>query len=171
MYLHIADRGEERAHHPGFFRYIIRLAFDDGFGASRRLHRCTRRAALGFGARDDGAARPGARRTFTDLARLVARADARWAGRHCRLENIAAHIGRRGAFRLEHVAAQIGLRRARRNRRLQHIFGPIDLGAAITVLLVATVLLRHSAAARARVPFADFARGLGDIYETFCEPL
>ena len=112
---HVADRGEQRAHHPGFLWDIIGLAFDNGFGATRGLDGRARRAALGLGAGDHRASRAGAGRALTDLAGLVAGADAGRARRDGGLQYIAAHIGRGRTFGLEHIAAQIGLRRARRD--------------------------------------------------------
>lgn len=173
---HAADGGEQRAHHPGFLRDIVRLALDDGFRAARRLDGGAGRAALGFGARDNGASRARARRALSNLAGLVARADAGRARRHCGLQDIAAHVGRSGAFGLEHVAAEIGLGRARRNGSLQDVFRPIDLGAAIAVLLVALVAVTIAFAvtagaiaafllAFAGISAADFTGRLGHIDE------
>ena len=104
-----------------------------GLRASRRFHRRAGRAALGLRALDHRATRSRAGRAIADLARLVARADTRRAGGHRRLENVATHVRRSGALCLEHVAAQIGLRRARRDRGLQDILRPIDLGALVAL--------------------------------------
>jgi len=89
-----------------------------GLRAAGRLDRGAGRAGFGLGTLDYGATGARARRALTDLARLVTGADAGWAGRHGRLEYIAAHIGRRGTLRLQHIAAHIGLRRTGRNGSL-----------------------------------------------------
>jgi hypothetical protein len=131
--LHAADRSQKRAHHPGLLRLVVGLAIDLGLRAARRLYSGAGRAALGLRAGYDGAAGSGARRALTDLAGLVARADAGRAGGNGRLEDIAAHVGRRGALRLQHVAAHVGLRWASGNRSLEHILGPVDLGTLVSV--------------------------------------
>lgn len=113
--LHAADRGKKRAHHPGFLRLVVGLAMHLGFRAAGRLHGGARGAALGFRAGDHGAAGTRAGWAFADLTGLVAGADAGWACGNRRLQDVAAHIGRRGAFCLEHVATHIGLRGAGRN--------------------------------------------------------
>jgi hypothetical protein len=71
------------------------------------------------------------------------------------------------------------LRGARRDRRLEHILGPIDLGAAIAILFVAFIavtIASTAVAARtitalllsaiAGISLADFTCGLCDIDET-----
>ena len=149
MCLHATDRREQRAHHPGLLLSVIGLTVDLGLRASRRLDRCARRAALGLRAGDHGASRARAGRALTDLTRLVTGADTGRAGGNRGLQNVTAHIGGRGALRLEHVAAHVGLRGAGRDTGLQHVLGPVDLGAADTaalVVLVAAIVLLLTAA-------------------------
>jgi hypothetical protein len=147
--LHATDRREQRAHHPGLLLSVIGLTVDLGFRASRRFYRSARRAALGLRAGDHGAPRARARRALTDLTGLVTGADTGRAGGNRGLQNVTAHIGRRGALRLEHVATHVGLRRAGRNTGFQHVLGPVDLRAANTaalVVLVAAIVLLLTAA-------------------------
>ena len=143
MRIKLLDRGrrEQGAHQPGLFGFVSGLARDLGLWATGRLHGCAGRALLGLWAGNDGAARAGARRAGPNLAGLVARADAGRAGRNRGLQNVSRHVRRRRALGLEHVATEIGLRGARRNRRLEHILGPINLRTAVAVLLITTVLL------------------------------
>ena len=99
--LHTCNRRHKRTHHPRVLWFVIGLATDLGFWATRWLHRCTRRTALGLGARDHGATgRWRARRARTDLTRLITRADTRRARRHRRFQDITGHIGRRTTLRL-----------------------------------------------------------------------
>jgi len=135
-----------------------------GLRATRRLDCGARRAALGLRAVDHRATRSRAWRTFADLAGLVARADAGRACRDSRLEDVAAHVGWRGALGLEHIATHIRLRRAWGNRGLQYILGPVDLGALVA--------LGPRAGARARAvtmvsgATTDFTRALSNIYKS-----
>lgn len=166
--LHRTDAGQQRADHPGLFGLIVGLAGDLGLGAARGLNGGTGRTLPGRRAFDCRAARARAGRALTDLARLVACADAGRAGRYCRLQNVLGHVGRCRALGLQHVARHVGLRRARRNRRTQHVFGPVDRRAALVIIGVSTRALAPATATRATVTglaLADIAVGLGDIYE------
>jgi hypothetical protein len=162
---HATDTSQQRPYHPRLLRLIVGLAMHLGLRAAGWLHGSARRAALGLRAGHHGAPRARAGWALTDLAWLVARADTRRTRRHGRLEDVAAHVRWRRALGLEHVAAHVGLRRAWRNRRLQNILGPIDLGALVA--------LGSRARARARAitmsPGAttSFARGLCHIHEAF----
>jgi hypothetical protein len=135
-----------------------------GFGATRRLHGCARRAGLGLGALDDGASGAGARRAIPYLTRLVTRANTGRARRHRRLEHVLGHVGGCGALRLKHIATHVGLGRAGRNGRLQDILGPVYLGALVTVFA------RYRAIAAIAGATTYVARRLCHIYEPFYPP-
>ena len=158
--LHTADLCEQRAHHPRLLRLILGLAADDGLRAAGRLNRGARRARRRWRAGHNGATCDGAGRALTDLAGLVARADAGRARRHGGLQDILGHIRRGRALALQHVAAEVGLGRARRDGRLQNILGPVDGGAAS---LIVGVLL--GAVAVIAAGLADLAGALGYVYE------
>jgi len=82
-------RRQHRPHEPRTLLLILRLAGHLRLRAPRRLHRSARSTGLGFWAGDHGTSGSRARRAFTNLAGLVAGADAGRAGRHRRLQNIA----------------------------------------------------------------------------------
>jgi len=159
-FLHIADCAEERAHHPRLFGLVAGLAGDMRFGATRRLNGGTRRARLGLGALHCRAAGAGAGRALTDLAGLVAGADARRAWRNRRLQDVLGHIRGRRTLSLEHIAAHVGKRRAGRDRGLQDVFGPINLRTRTTIGMIVMVAVAVAAAGVAGPP-ADLAGALG----------
>ena len=156
------DRGQQRPNHPRFIWFIICLATNLRFRATRWFHGSTRGTGLGFRTCDHGTTRTRARRAFTNLARLIAGADARRAGRYSRLQNITRHVGRSRAFCLEHITAHIGLGRARRYTGFQNILGPVYLRTldAFAIFILAAVLLSTFTAALASRPTARTARAL-----------
>jgi hypothetical protein len=162
--LHRADTGEQRAHHPGLVGAVIGLAGDRGLRAARGLHRCAGRARLRLGALNNGAADHGAGRAFADLAGLVARGDTGRARGHSGLQDVLRHIRGRRALALEHILGHIGQRRARGDRRLQDVLGPVDLGA---LALVGAAAWPIGAAATCGRAAASEARALRNINESF----
>jgi len=173
--LHARDGCQQRAHHPRLFRLVVGLARDLGLWATRGLHRRTGRAGSGLWALDHGAADHGAWRALTDLARLVARADARRAGRYRGLQDVLGHIRRCRALTLEHVPAHVGQCGARRDGCLQNILGPVHLGALATLVgipavatAVATIATRTCTVITST--FAHFAGALGYIDEPLNRP-
>ena len=136
--LHWADGRQQGAHHPRLLGLVVGLAGDMGLRATRRLHSSAGRALRGLGAGHHRATRAGARRALTDLTGLIACADARRAGWHGRLQHVLGHIGRGRALGFEHVPGHVGLGRAWRNAGLQHILGPINRRAPVTIAIVVT---------------------------------
>jgi len=149
--LKATHRRQHRSHGPRLLLLIIGLAVHLGLRATWWLYRSARRARLGLGTLDNRAPRARARRALADLARLVACADARRARRHGRLQNVPRHVRRCRALCLEHVPAHIGLLRARRNRGLQNVLGPINLRARHRTLISTCRRLR-AYARRRRLP-------------------
>jgi hypothetical protein len=160
LVLHAGNSGEQRAYHPGLLRLIVGLAADLGLRAAGRLHCCAWRALLLWWALDHGATGTGARWARANLAGLVARADARRAGRNRGLQDVLGHVRRRRALGLEHVTTHVGLGRAWGDAGLQNILGPVNLGATITVTIVASVAALAAALATAIILWlaADITR-------------
>ena len=82
VFLHAADRRQQRANHPGLLRFVVGLAMHLRLRATRRLDGGAGRAGFRLRTGHNGASRSGARRALTDLAGLVAGADAGRAGGH-----------------------------------------------------------------------------------------
>lgn len=137
--LHRADGGQQWTDHPWLFTFIAGTAVHLWLRAAGWLHSCTGSAGLRLRAVWQWATGTRAGRAFTDLAGLVAGADAGRAGGHGGLQHVAGHVHWSGALRLEHIAAQIGLLGTGRNRGLQHILGPVNNrtgGARGTVAII-----------------------------------
>jgi hypothetical protein len=174
--LHIGNCAQERAHQPRLLGLVLGLTGHRRLGAARGLYRRAGRARLRLWALNHGAARARAWRALADLTGLVTCADTGRAGRHGGLQNILGHVGRGGALRLQHVAGHVGLGRARRYRGLQHVLGPVDLGAVIAIVgaCAAAVVTAVTAAAPAAL-VTRFAAGdtrrLCDVHECLAAAL
>lgn len=164
---------QHRAHHPGLLGLILGLAGDTRLRAARRLHSCTGRAGLGLRALNHRATHHRAGRALTDLAGLVAGADARRARGHSRLQNVLGHIRGRRALALQHIARHIGLGWAGRDGGPQHILRPVNLRACTMIITaaVAGITARTTVVARACTgvtrTLADLTSRLHNIDEAF----
>jgi hypothetical protein len=148
VYLHRADRGQQRTHHPRILWLILRLAADLGLRTPWRLYGGAWRACCGLGALDNGASDHGARRALTDFARLVARRDARRARWYGGLQDVFGHVWRSRALCFQHIPRHVGLRRARRNTGLEYILGPVNRGTLVVAMVGFVIGVFIVAAAR-----------------------
>ena len=86
-------------------------------------------ARLGLWALDNRAAHHRAGRALANLTRFVAGADTGRARWDRRFKNVFGHVWWCWALTLEHVATHVGTGGGWRDGGLEHILGPVDVGA------------------------------------------